>query len=202
MAFPPPGWFYPYTSHMCHMCDKCVTNVTDMWHAIHMRHIRMSRLWNTTGFKFTANKQFRMEKKLGTSVCPDISHYALKNQYVQHIFFGWFRFLEGFWIKFGSRKLFFLSSIQYLNILQLPKTFVDNTCVFSYKKIMKWLQKHFSWMWQKIRKHFAKKSFSVFKKAIFGIFEQNIHEKCFCNPFLIFFIKQNAHVVNKSFYKF
>ena len=29
------------------------------------------------------NKRFRMEKKkLGTSVCADISHYALKNQYV------------------------------------------------------------------------------------------------------------------------
>ena len=36
-----------------------------------------------TGFKFMANKQFRMEeKKMGKSVCADISHYALKNQYV------------------------------------------------------------------------------------------------------------------------
>ena len=32
-----------------------------------------------------ANKQFRMEKKLGTSVCADISHYVLKNQYVQFL---------------------------------------------------------------------------------------------------------------------
>ena len=32
-----------------------------------------------------ANKQFRMEKKLGTSVCSDISHYALKNQYIQFL---------------------------------------------------------------------------------------------------------------------
>ena len=33
-----------------------------------------------------ANKHFRMEeKKLGTSVFPDISHYALKNQYVQFL---------------------------------------------------------------------------------------------------------------------
>ena len=38
-----------------------------------------------TGFQFMANKQFRMEKILGTSVCADISQYALKNQYVQFV---------------------------------------------------------------------------------------------------------------------
>ena len=37
------------------------------------------------GFKFMANKPFRMEKKLGTSVCADISHYALKNRYIQFL---------------------------------------------------------------------------------------------------------------------
>ena len=33
-----------------------------------------------------ANKQFRMEKRLGTSVCADISLYALKKQYVQFLY--------------------------------------------------------------------------------------------------------------------
>ena len=49
-----------------------------------------------TGFWFMANKEFRMEKRLGTSVCADSLKYALKNQYVkflyekttQRIFFG------------------------------------------------------------------------------------------------------------------
>ena len=40
--------------------------------------------WAKTGFQFMANKQFRMEiKRLGTSVCADISQHAFKNQYVQ-----------------------------------------------------------------------------------------------------------------------
>ena len=44
------------------------------------------KLSYTTGFEFMANKQFRMGgKKLGTSVCADILHYALKNQYVQFL---------------------------------------------------------------------------------------------------------------------
>ena len=38
-----------------------------------------------TGFKFMANKQLRMQKKRGTSVSANISHYALKNQYVQFV---------------------------------------------------------------------------------------------------------------------
>ena len=33
---------------------------------------------NITGFQFMANKQLRMEKKLGTSVCADISHQLSK----------------------------------------------------------------------------------------------------------------------------
>ena len=39
-----------------------------------------------TVFHFMANKQFRMEKGLGTSVCADISQCALKNQYVQFVY--------------------------------------------------------------------------------------------------------------------
>ena len=39
-----------------------------------------------TGFWFMANKQFRMGKRLGTSVCADILKYALKNQYVQFLY--------------------------------------------------------------------------------------------------------------------
>ena len=34
-------------------------------------------LLHITGVEFMANKQFRMEKELGTTVCADISHYAL-----------------------------------------------------------------------------------------------------------------------------
>ena len=59
---------------------------------------------HTTGFRFMANKQFRMEKRLGTSVCADTSQYALKNQYInflyekttQHIFFDDIFFFVGF----------------------------------------------------------------------------------------------------------
>ena len=167
----------------------------------------------TTGFRFMANKQFKLEKRLGTSVCADISKYALKNQYVQflyekttqHSFFGCqFCFFVGFWIKFGSRKQFFgltwsetFFSIQYWNILQFTKTFFDNMCVLSYKKSRNGWKSIFHECNKKIIKHFAKKSFSVFKGAIFGIFEhtktffwQNvllffdrIHVKCFCNHF-------------------
>ena len=43
------------------------------------------QLPHRTGFKFMANKQFRMEIFLGISVCADISHYALKNQCVQFL---------------------------------------------------------------------------------------------------------------------
>ena len=39
-----------------------------------------------TGFQFMANKQFRMKKILGTSVCADISQHALKNQYIQDLY--------------------------------------------------------------------------------------------------------------------
>ena len=39
-----------------------------------------------TGFQFMANKQFRMEKRLGTSVCADISQYTLKNLYVKFLY--------------------------------------------------------------------------------------------------------------------
>ena len=77
-----------------------------------------------------ANKQFGMRKKLGTSVCADISQYACKTY-----FLGWNNF---FFMVFGSnaapencfwtniKKMFF--AIQYINILQLTKTFVDNMC--------------------------------------------------------------------------
>ena len=44
------------------------------------------RLKVITGFQFMANKQFRMKKRLGTSVCADISQYALKNQYIQLLY--------------------------------------------------------------------------------------------------------------------
>ena len=41
---------------------------------------RVTKCWDTlgprTGFQFMENKQFRM----GTSVCADISQFALKNQ--------------------------------------------------------------------------------------------------------------------------
>ena len=40
----------------------------------------------TTEFQFMANKQLRMEKWLGTSVCADISQYALKKQYVKILY--------------------------------------------------------------------------------------------------------------------
>ena len=64
-----------------------------------------------TGFQFMASKQFRMENILGTSVCTDISKYALRKQNVkflwkkinQQIFIGW-----QFWffvLVFGSNSV-------------------------------------------------------------------------------------------------
>ena len=38
-----------------------------------------------TEFQFTAHKQFSMDKRLGTSVCTDISKYPLKNQCIQFV---------------------------------------------------------------------------------------------------------------------
>ena len=97
-----------------------------------------------------AKKQFRMEKRLGTSVCADISKYALKNQYVrflykkitQQIFFGWkLLFFCRFLDQIGLQKLFFgltwsetlFFSIQYWKKLQFTKTFFDNIYVFRIK---------------------------------------------------------------------
>ena len=68
-----------------------------------------------------ANKQFRMEKRLGPSVCADISKYALKNQYVkfvyekttQNIFFklnSWF--FVGFNSNSASENSFFFTNIE------------------------------------------------------------------------------------------
>ena len=92
-------------------------------------------------------------------------------------------------------------SIQYLNILQLPKTFVENTCIFSYEKSRNGSKSIFHEFDKKIIKYIANQSFSVFKGAIFGIFEHtktffwqnglifycHNHDKCFCNHFLIFY---------------
>ena len=39
-----------------------------------------------TGFQFMANRQFRMEQRSGTSVCADISQYALQNQYIKFLY--------------------------------------------------------------------------------------------------------------------
>ena len=132
-----------------------------------------------------------------------------------------FCFFVGFWIKFGSRNLFFgltsekmFFSIQYLNILQFTKTFVDNIWVLSFKKSRNGCKSIFHECDKKIIKHFANQSFSVFKGAIFGIFEhtKTFFGKMFYNFFVTFmknafatnswfFIKQNAHVVNNSFWK-
>ena len=165
-----------------------------------------------TRFKFMANKQFRMErKKLGTSVCTDISHYALKNQYIQFLqeknhstrkkVLVFLRFLDqirltktGFWTNIEINVFF---SIQYLNILQFIKTVVDNMCVLFYKKSRQGCKK--------IINSLPTKFFWVFKGAIFGIFEPpktffwknvlllfcHIHQKCLFN-----------HVINNSFYKY
>ena len=67
-----------------------------------------------TGFQFMANKQFRMEKRLGTSVCADISKYALKNQYVQFLY------------EKTTQHIFFLMKFlvfcRFLNQIRLQKT--------------------------------------------------------------------------------
>ena len=90
--------------------------------------------------------------------------------------------------------------IQYLNILQLIKTVVDAMCVLFYKKIKNWLQKHFSWDWQKIIKYFAKKSIRVFKCAIFGILE---HPKTFFwQNVLLFFFSHSWKMLLKTFLDF
>ena len=74
-------------------------------------------------------------------------------------------------------------------------------CVLFYKKSRNSYKSIFHECDKKIIKHFAEKSFRVFKGAIFGILEhpktffwQNvllyfcyINEKCFCNRFLFFY---------------
>ena len=82
-----------------------------------------------TGLNFMAKKQFSMEKRLGTSVCADISQHPLKNQYIFflyekitiHVFFLHLFFLEvsgsnlasenSFWTNIEKQKLFFQSNI-------------------------------------------------------------------------------------------
>ena len=129
-----------------------------------------------TGFKFMANKQFRIEKKLGTSVCADISHYTLKKNNTFNFYrkkslniFFWmkilvfWRFLDqiqpkktGFWTNI--EKMFFFS-IQYLNILQFIKTVVDNMCVLFDKNSRNGCKRIFDECDKKIIKHFSKKKF-------------------------------------------
>ena len=148
-----------------------------------------------------ANKQFRMEKRLRTSVGADISQYALKNQYVlflyekitQEFFFGWqFWFFVGFLDQIRLQKTVFRTNnkkrknlIQYLNILQLTKTFFDNMCILSYKKLRKGWKSIFHECDIKIIKHFADKSFSVFKNAKNSIFE---HTKTFFGKMFNYFM--------------
>ena len=83
-------------------------------------------------------------------MCADISQYATKHQYDQYLYekdnhkFFWMTFLfifsfVCFWIKFGSRKLFFTNIDKksffnpIFNILQFTKNFVDNIHAFSFK---------------------------------------------------------------------
>ena len=89
-------------------------------------------------------------------------------------------FFVGFWIKFGSRKLLFgltlnkmFFLIQSFNILQFTKTFNHNMCVLSFKKINKWFEKQFSWMWHKNKnkiKTFCQKKVLVCSKMLFLVF--------------------------------
>ena len=81
-----------------------------------------------TGFRFMANKQFRMEKRLGTSVCADISKYALKNQYIQFLyeknhslhFFGWrYCFFCRFLNQIRLRKTVFWTNMEW-NVIFNP----------------------------------------------------------------------------------
>ena len=102
-------------------------------------------------------------------------------------------FFVGFWFKFGPRKLFFgltwgetFFSIQFWNILKFTKTFFDNMCVLSYKKSINGFKSIFHEYVKKIIKHFAKKNVSMFKSAIFCIFEHT--KKNFCLNVLLFFI--------------
>ena len=65
-------------------------------------------------------------------------------------------------------KRFFQSNLKI--IYNLKKTFFDNMCVFSYKKSRNGGKSIFHEYDKEIIKKFAKKSFSVFKGAIFCIF--------------------------------
>ena len=110
------------------------------------------------------------------------------------------RFLDQIWLQktvfwTNIKKMFF--SIQYLNILQLPKTFVDNTCVLSYKKTRNGDKSIFYECDKKIIKHLAKKSFTVFKNAKNSRFE---HTKTFFwQNVLLFFFNIHEKVI---YYKF
>ena len=137
-------------------------------------------------------------------------------------FFWWkFWFFEGFWIKFGSKKLVFgltskniFFSMQYLNILQTIKTVVDNMCVLFYKKSRNGWKSIFHECDGKIIKHFTKKKVLGCSKVLFLAFLNTLKlffGKMFYYFFVTFmknafatiswfFIKQNAHVVNNSFF--
>ena len=163
---------------------------------------------------------------MGTSVCADISQYALKNQYIKFLYskISLKKKLEdnkGFFVdflnKFGSRRqIFGLTSIRYLNILQFTKTLADNMCVLSLKKWKNGCKSIFDEYDKK--NILPKKSFTVFKCAMLGLYE---HNKFFCNFFSFFFFfffvtfmknsfvtsswffkRHNAHVVNNRFWKF
>ena len=113
-------------------------------------------------------------EKIWEHECALISHTMLsktntlnfyRKKSLRHIFFGWqFWFFVGFWIKFGSEKLFFWTNIEknvffnpIFKVLQIYTNCCRQHVRFVFIKIKKWLQKPFSWIWKKIIKYFAKK---------------------------------------------
>ena len=100
---------------------------------------------------------------------PIRSIFIWKN-YSTHFFWmkivSFCRFLDQIRLQksVGTKNVFLNPIFKYL---QFTKEIIDNMCGLSYKKINKWLQKHFSWMWRrKNNKTFCqKKFFFKFKNA-------------------------------------
>ena len=104
-------------------------------------------------------------------------------------------FSVGFWIKFGSRKLFFFTNIEkktcffksnFKMLYNCGQLFGKNMCVLSYQNYWMVKKKYFSWMWQKIQNLLQKKSYSVFINGKNCIFKHN--KTCFGKMWFYFFV--------------
>ena len=108
-----------------------------------------------TGFQFIANKQFSMEKRLGTSVCADISkHPPIRSicigKITWHLYFEW-----NFCCLVSLKKnQIWLQKINFLTNIEIMFFFFNPMikCFTSCSHVCFVLEKHFSWKCRKTNK--------------------------------------------------